>query len=131
MAPATFADVNRYRRGFHQGLDIPRVSAAVYVTDGTVELASSAISQRSWSARFRLSTRYGHLSRFKVKTGLMVVRGDVIGYVGSTGRSTGAHPHYEILANDKLINPLQPRTRPNNADRAVGVAHSSWSSQGA
>ena len=41
-----------------------------------------------------------------------VKRGDVIGYVGSTGRSTGAHVHYEILANGKLINPLQLLTQP-------------------
>jgi len=36
-----------------------------------------------------------------------VARGDLVGYVGSTGRSTGAHLHYEILANGKQINPLQ------------------------
>jgi murein DD-endopeptidase MepM/ murein hydrolase activator NlpD len=40
------------------------------------------------------------------------VSGDVIGVVGSTGRSTGTHLHYEILANGKLINPLQLLTRP-------------------
>jgi murein DD-endopeptidase MepM/ murein hydrolase activator NlpD len=61
---------------------------------------------------FDLSTRYGHLSRFNVKQGDAVKRGDVIGFVGSTGRSTGAHVHYEILANGKLLNPLQLLTRP-------------------
>ena len=61
---------------------------------------------------FGLSTRYGHLSRFNVEAGQTVKRGDVIGYVGSTGRSTGAHLHYEILANGKLINPLQLLTQP-------------------
>jgi murein DD-endopeptidase MepM/ murein hydrolase activator NlpD len=53
------------------------------------------------------------LSRFSVKPGASVQRGDVIGYVGSTGRSTGAHLHYEILANGKLINPLQLLTNPS------------------
>ena len=49
-----------------------------------------------------------------MKPGQIVKRGDVIGYVGSTGRSTGAHLHYEILANDRLINPLQLLTQPAN-----------------
>jgi murein DD-endopeptidase MepM/ murein hydrolase activator NlpD len=61
---------------------------------------------------FGLATRYGHLSRFNVKVGQSVNRGDVIGFVGSTGRSTGAHLHYEILANGKLINPIQLLTQP-------------------
>ncbi len=61
---------------------------------------------------FGLTTRYGHLSKFKVAPGDVVKRGDVIGVVGSTGRSTGTHLHYEILANGKLINPLQLLTQP-------------------
>ena len=65
---------------------------------------------------FGITTRYGHLSRFAVSDGQQIHRGDVIGYVGSTGRSTGAHLHYEILANGKLINPLQLLTsRPRTA----------------
>jgi murein DD-endopeptidase MepM/ murein hydrolase activator NlpD len=65
---------------------------------------------------FGLTTRYGHLSKFGVKAGEHVKRGDVIGYVGSTGRSTGSHLHYEILANGKLINPLQLLTQPQPAN---------------
>jgi murein DD-endopeptidase MepM/ murein hydrolase activator NlpD len=56
---------------------------------------------------FGLQTRYGHLLDYTVKDGANVQRGDVIGHVGNTGRSTGYHLHYEVLANGKLLNPLQ------------------------
>ena len=56
---------------------------------------------------FGLQTRYGHLLNYSVKPGARVKRGDVIGHVGNTGRSTGYHLHYEVLANGKLLNPLQ------------------------
>jgi murein DD-endopeptidase MepM/ murein hydrolase activator NlpD len=56
---------------------------------------------------FGLQTRYGHLLNYTVKPGAKVNRGDVIGHVGNTGRSTGYHLHYEVLANGKLLNPLQ------------------------
>jgi murein DD-endopeptidase MepM/ murein hydrolase activator NlpD len=56
---------------------------------------------------FGLETRYGHLLNYAVKDGAKVNRGDVIGHVGSSGRSTGYHLHYEVLANGKLLNPLQ------------------------
>jgi murein DD-endopeptidase MepM/ murein hydrolase activator NlpD len=56
---------------------------------------------------FGLVTRYGHLSKFAVWQGRQVKRGDVLGYVGSTGRATGPHLHYEVLSDGKLINPMQ------------------------
>jgi murein DD-endopeptidase MepM/ murein hydrolase activator NlpD len=61
--------------------------------------------------RFGLSTRYGHMSRRAVAPGQQVKRGDVIGYVGSTGRSTSAHLHYEVLLNGQAINPRRFLTR--------------------
>jgi murein DD-endopeptidase MepM/ murein hydrolase activator NlpD len=60
---------------------------------------------------FGLETRYGHLSDYTVKQGDPVKRGDVIGKVGATGRATGYHLHYEVLANGKLLNPLQLLTQ--------------------
>jgi len=103
--------------GFHQGLDISTEKGQpVYVTaDGVVESAAYTGDYGNLiivKHGFGLTTRYGHLSGFAVKTGARVRRGDVLGYVGSTGRSTGSHLHYEILANGKLINPLQLLTQP-------------------
>jgi murein DD-endopeptidase MepM/ murein hydrolase activator NlpD len=103
--------------GFHQGIDISTEKGQpVFATaDGRVESASytgdfgNLIVLRH---DFGLMTRYGHLSAFNASLGATVHRGDVIGFVGSTGRSTGAHLHYEIIANGKLINPLQLLTQP-------------------
>jgi murein DD-endopeptidase MepM/ murein hydrolase activator NlpD len=102
---------------FHQGLDISADKGQpVYATaDGRVESAGYTGDYGNLVVLkhdFGLTTRYGHLSKFNVKVGDVVRRGDVIAFVGSTGRSTGAHLHYEILVNGKLINPLQLLTQP-------------------
>jgi len=60
---------------------------------------------------FGLETRYGHLQRFLVRPGSTVERGDTIGLIGATGRTTGYHLHYEVVANGRLINPLQLLTQ--------------------
>ena len=104
--------------GFHQGIDIATDKGnPIYATaDGTVESAARTGAYGNLlvvTHAFGLSTRYGHLSAFNVTPGQQVKRGDVIGFVGSTGRSTGSHLHYEILANGKLINPLQLLTQPS------------------
>lgn len=52
-----------------------------------------------------ISTRYGHLASFAVVSGQQVRRGDTIGYVGLSGRSTGPHLHYEVRINDTPVNP--------------------------
>jgi murein DD-endopeptidase MepM/ murein hydrolase activator NlpD len=63
------------------------------------------------------STAYAHLSKFEkgIKRYKKVTQGQVIGYVGSTGRSTGAHLHYEVMLKDEHINPLSIKTVANNS----------------
>jgi murein DD-endopeptidase MepM/ murein hydrolase activator NlpD len=102
---------------FHQGIDISTEKGdPVYATaDATVDSASYTGDYGNLIVlrhAFGLITRYGHLSRFLVRAGQEVKRGDVIGYVGATGRATGSHLHYEIVANGQLINPLQLLTQP-------------------
>ena len=105
------------RPDFHEGIDISTDKGdPVYATaDATVDAASYSGDYGNLVVlrhAFGLATRYGHLSRFIVRVGQSVKRGDVIGYVGATGRATGSHLHYEIIANGKLINPLQLLTQP-------------------
>ncbi len=52
-----------------------------------------------------ITTLFGHMSGFAVAEGESIHRGDIIGYVGSTGRSTGAHLHYEVRIHDVPVNP--------------------------
>lgn len=52
-------------------------------------------------------TAYGHMSEIAVQSGQDVKKGDVIGYVGSSGYSTGPHVHFEVLVNGQVTNPLE------------------------
>jgi murein DD-endopeptidase MepM/ murein hydrolase activator NlpD len=96
---------------FHPGLDISADygQPVLATADATV---SSAAPNGAYGNMvildhgYGIVTKYGHLSRFAVVGGQRVKRGDVIGYVGSTGRSTGAHLHYEIWMNGRLTNPM-------------------------
>lgn len=54
----------------------------------------------------RTSTRYAHLSAVAVEAGQIVTQGQVIGYVGSTGDSTGNHLHFELMVQGSLVDPL-------------------------
>lgn len=99
-------------RDFHPGLDISADKGdPVYSTaDGTVTHAASAGNYGNLvivEHGYGLETRYGHLSTFKIKVGQQVKRGDLLGLVGSTGRTTGPHLHYEVRANGRILNPLQ------------------------
>jgi murein DD-endopeptidase MepM/ murein hydrolase activator NlpD len=96
---------------FHPGLDISAdYGTPVKATaEGTIESAGWAGDYGNMilvKHGYGMSTRYGHLSRIVVGAGQTVHRGQVIGYVGATGRTTGAHLHYEIMMNGSRINPL-------------------------
>jgi len=95
----------------HQGVDLAEPSGtAVYAT------ADGVISRADWFSSYGLfisiehggniQTRYGHLSRLNVASGQAVRKGDLIGFVGSTGRSTGPHLHYEVRIAGNAVNPI-------------------------
>lgn len=96
----------------HAGLDISgNMGDSVFATaDGRVATAARTGDYGNLVViehAFGLTTRYGHLSRIAVAPGAEVKRGAVIGYVGSTGRSTSSHLHYEVWANGRPVNPLK------------------------
>jgi murein DD-endopeptidase MepM/ murein hydrolase activator NlpD len=107
-------------RDFHPGLDISADKGdPVYATaDGKVTHAASAGNYGNLvivEHGYGLETRYGHLSTFKIKVGQQVRRGDLLGLVGSTGRTTGPHLHYEVRANGRILNPLRLLQTPRPA----------------
>ena len=102
-----------YRR-MHSGVDFRgRTGTPIYAaTDGTVNYAGRNGGYGNF-VRIRhqgnLSTGYAHMSSIAVRNGQSVRRGQVIGYVGSTGLSTGPHLHYEMYRNGQKIDPLSVR----------------------
>lgn len=105
------SDPLTHGRGVHQGVDIAaapgqpvRASA-----DGVIVQAGEigGLGQAVFIAHgFGVTTRYGHMSRIDVRPGQRVKRGDVVGRVGNTGRSTGYHLHYEVRVDGNPVNPL-------------------------
>lgn len=101
-------------RRMHAGVDLaaPMGSPIVAPSDGVVRFAN-------WRGGYGMfidvdhgggiETRYGHMSRLNVTAGQRVRAGDVLGFVGSTGLSTGPHLHYEVRVNGQPVNPLARR----------------------
>ncbi|MFH2060000.1 MAG: M23 family metallopeptidase [Pseudomonadota bacterium] len=100
------------QREFHSGLDIANIN-------GT-KIIATANGRISYAARkmyignlvvidhgYGRVTRFGHLEKILVKEGQEVKRGDVIGLLGNTGRSTGPHVHYEVKINGTPVNPIK------------------------
>jgi len=95
---------------FHAGMDIDGDRGEIVVAPG-----NGIVSEAGYKGGYGnmieidhgngLTTRYGHLSKIEVEAGATVNRGEMIGLIGSTGRSTGPHLHYELRVNDKPVNP--------------------------
>ena len=100
------------KRRFHYGMDFTaKRGTPVYATgNGIVKRADNRSSGYGKHIRidhgFGYVSLYAHLTKYNVRRGQKVKRGDIIGYVGNTGRSAGPHLHYEILKDKKKINPL-------------------------
>lgn len=114
------ADPFTGERDFHPGLDISADKGdAVYSTaDGKIVNAAAAGNYGNLVVvdhGYGIETRYGHLSAFKVTLGQTVKRGDLLGLVGSTGRATSSHLHYEVRANGRILNPLQLLLNPRRS----------------
>ena len=99
-------------RKFHNGMDFSAKSGTpIYATgDGIVKKADGTVSgfgnHIEINHGYGYMTLYAHLSKYKVRAGQKVKRGDIIGYVGSTGRSEAPHLHYEVHKNGEVVNPL-------------------------
>ena len=100
------------KRRFHYGMDFTaKRGTPIYATgNGIVKRADNRSAGYGKHLRidhgFGYVSLYAHLSKFNVRRGQRVKRGDVIGYVGNSGRSVGPHLHYEIMKDNKKINPL-------------------------
>ena len=99
------------KRARHTGVDLAAPTGTpIYATaDGYVQMAEWFSSYGKFikiGHGNQLETRYAHLSRIAVSEGDMVKKGDLIGYVGSTGRSTGPHLHYEVRIAGEAVNPI-------------------------
>ena len=96
----------------HEGLDIAtQVGTSVIAPcDGIVTLVTEDYGYGKMieiNNGNGIMTRYGHNSKIAVRVGNRVKRGDLIAYVGNTGRSTGPHLHYEVIVNGVHANPMK------------------------
>lgn len=99
------------KRDFHKGVDIsgPR-GTPIYAPASGVVIFAERFSTYGQVIRIKhsdvIETLYAHLYKIGVKVGQEVTRGELIGYVGNTGRSTAPHLHYEVHVDDKVVNPM-------------------------
>ncbi len=125
IQPVSNKDLSRLASGFgyridpvykttkmHAGLDFaaPQGTPVYATADGVVELAGNTGNGYGNHVvidhGYRYETLYGHLVRIKARAGQKIHRGEVIGWVGSTGKSTGPHLHYEVHKNGNAVDPV-------------------------
>ena len=106
------SDPFKGRAAMHPGIDLAGpMGTPIYAT------ADGLVGRAEWNSGgygnlveldhgHGIQTRYGHLSRYIVSAGQHVKRGQLIAYMGSTGRSTGSHLHYEVRLDGKAVNPI-------------------------
>ncbi len=105
------SDPFKGRRARHKGIDMAGpVGTPIYAT------ADGIVGRSQWVRGYgnyieinhgnEIQTRYGHMSRLNVKANARVKSGDLIGFMGSTGRSTGSHLHYEVRISGQAVNPI-------------------------
>ncbi len=118
---------------FHAGLDFTApIGTEIYAT------AQGTVSETGWKQGygnaiqinhgFGYETLYAHLSAIKVRTGQRVKRGDIIGLVGNTGKSTGPHLHYEVHYRGQAVNPMNfffLDLSPDEYDKMVQMSNNS------
>ena len=147
IQPVSNKDLNRIASGFgyridpvyktskfHAGLDFaaPQGTPIYATANGTVEVAGNTGNGYGnhvvISHGYGYGTLYGHMFRVKVKAGERVKRGEIIGWVGSTGKSTGPHCHYEVHRNGDPVDPVYyfyNDITPEQYDRLLKLAASS------
>jgi len=99
------------KREFHRGIDIAnRYGSPIYATAGGVVIFLGTRGNYGkmiiLDHGYGYQTKYAHLDKYLVRNGQEIKRGDLIAKMGSTGRSTGPHLHYEVLKNNKQVNPV-------------------------
>ena len=100
-------------RMMHYGIDFAAPTGTPIYATGNGKIIEAVNRSSSGYGKFieiehgyGYKTKYAHLSKLAVNKGQDVKRGELIGYVGNTGKSTGPHLHYEVSVNDKKVNPI-------------------------
>lgn len=116
-------------RKFHYGMDFTAPTGTpIYATgDGVVLKADNSLSGYGNHIEidhgYGYVTLYAHLSKYNCRRGQKVKRGDIIGYVGSTGRSEAPHLHYEVIKNGEKINPINFYYGSISAEEYVAISN--------